>query len=108
MYGAICTSSPLSDSDVVPGLHTTLSPGACVIASLKPDGDVKLENMQYMNGSLVEMTENDGKSDRRKCSDAEITTSFSETRCHRRCYSAAIQFCVYAIQGYRRCHVDAT
>jgi hypothetical protein len=41
-------------------LNTVLSPGACVLATLKDDGEVKLDNMQYMHGSLKEITENDG------------------------------------------------
>lgn len=37
------------------------SPGACVVAIRQPDGQLKLENMQSMHGSLVDMKEDDGE-----------------------------------------------
>jgi hypothetical protein len=41
------------------GLHATLSPGGCVVATLQSDGDVKLENAQYMNGDIAEISEDE-------------------------------------------------
>lgn len=45
--------------DIVPDLHTTFSPSACVIAMLKPDGTVKIEKMQYLLTSLNDIKEDD-------------------------------------------------
>jgi hypothetical protein len=50
------------------GLYTALSPGACVVATLKEgedDDDVKLEKMQYMSGSIAQIEPDDCKSDLR-------------------------------------------
>ena len=44
---------------VEPCLHTALSPGACVVATLKDEGEIELQKMQYTNGEITAVTEND-------------------------------------------------
>ena len=94
----------ISSDDRAIGLHTALSPGACVVATLQPEGEVKLEKMQYLNGSVAEVGEND-----RMFGPHTIIINLkahesvpSQTRRHRRALCAAIQLSMYAVQSNRR------
>jgi hypothetical protein len=72
------------------GLHVALSPGACVMVALDEDGEVQLEKMHYMHGSLVEMDENDGMLGISPFLQLELTVHRSQTRRDRRCGGTAV------------------